>query len=184
MKNRNTKDVAENHIYSFLLSNLSLFVAIFFSLNSASEVAILFYALALNLFTHWFLFYTSRKKKMIHFSEYYNNLMIGIYCVAASIPVFLLIFPLLFMNSVSNPILLLLSWILSFLIHTILIKRYGWESQAEQLFSEYRMNISEKREEAFEKVKEFIDQSDPKKCTDYLNKSELFDERIEAYIKE
>jgi len=183
MKNRNTKDVAENHIYSFLLSNLSLFVAIFFYLNAASEVAILFFAIALNLFSHWFIFYTSRKKKLVHFSEYYNNLAIGIYCVAALIPVFLMIFPLLFLPSVSNSLLLIISWILSFIIHLLLLKRYAWESKAEQIISKYRMNISKKREEAFEKVKNFIDQSDRQKCANYLNKSELFDERIESYLK-
>ena len=184
MKNRNTKDVAENHIYSFILSNLFLFIGIFFSLNSAGEVAILFYILALNLFTNWLYFYSSHKKKLVHFSEYYNNLAIGIYCVAAIIPVFLVIVPLLLFPDISNSILLLIAWILAPIFNQIILKRYAWESKAEKVLNAYRMNIEEEKERAFEVLKSFIQESDKRRFSNYIEKSQLFDQKMEEYLEQ
>jgi len=181
MKNRNTKDVGENHIYAFILSNLFLFVGIFFSLNSVSEVAILFYSLSLNLFSIWIIFYSSIKKKLAHYSEYFNNLKIGILCVAAVLPVFLMLAPLLVQPDISKVLLLSLSWVMCLLIKALLSNYYSWELKAEQLMNNYRMNIGEDRDEKFEILKSFIE-INPNKFTSYIEKSEWFDDRVEDFI--
>jgi len=181
MKNRNTKDVGENHIYPFILSNLFLFVGIFFSLNSASEVAILFYSLSLNLFSIWIIFYSSLKKKLAHYSEYFNNLKIGVLCVAAIIPVFIMLAPLLVQPDFNKTLLLVISWIVCLLMNALLSNYYSWELKAEQLMNNYRMNIGEARDEKFKILKSFIE-INPNKFANYIEKSELFDDRIEEYI--
>ncbi|MDM8161708.1 hypothetical protein QUH73_17965 [Labilibaculum sp. K2S] len=182
MKNRNTKDPAENHIYPFILSNLVLFVAIFFSLNSAHEAAILLYSIALNLFVNWLVFYSTQKKKLIHFSEYYNNLIIGIFCIASFLPVFLMIIPVLLFPEISSFILLVSSLLISFLLKKIIIKNYKWEKKAEQYMNLYRMNIEEKKEQAFNDLKKFINESGQTKFADYLEKNQMFDRRMEEYL--
>nr|WP_320117206.1 hypothetical protein [uncultured Marinifilum sp.] len=182
MKNRNTKDVGENHIYPFILSNLFLFIAIFFSLNSAPEVAILFYSLSLNLFFHWFVFYSSTKKKIAHFSGYYNNLIIGICCLAACIPIFLMLLPLVLNIAISKLILLIFSLILSFVFKYILKISYSWETKTEVLMNKYRMSIELEREENFNIVKLHIDLN-RKKFADYIEKSELFDDKVYKYLE-
>ncbi|MBN2596090.1 MAG: hypothetical protein JXR82_04815 [Marinifilaceae bacterium] len=184
MKNRNTKDAAENHIYPFILSNLILFVAIFFSLNSAGEAAILLYSMALNLFVNWLIFYSSQKKKLVHFSEYYNNLVIGVFCISAILPIFLMIIPILFFPEITNSFLLFTSLILALLFKKIILTNYAWEKKAEQYMNIYRMNIKEKKELAFEELKKFINESGSAKFTDYLEKNQMFDRRMEAYIKD
>ncbi|MBL4560152.1 MAG: hypothetical protein JKX79_04130 [Labilibaculum sp.] len=184
MKNRNTKDVAENHIYPFIISNFVLFAAIFFSLNSAAEAATLLYSIALNLFSHWLIFYSSQKKKLAHFSEYYNNLAIGVFCIAAIIPVFVIIIPLLFFPEISNSLLLFTSLIIALLLKKIILTKYTWERKAEQYMNVYRMNIEEKKELAFEDLKKFITKSGSIKFADYLEKNQMFDRRMEEYLKE
>ncbi|MGQ1910169.1 hypothetical protein ACT3CE_10300 [Marinifilum sp. RC60d5] len=182
MKNRNTKDAGENHIYPFILSNLFLFIALFFSLNSAPEVAILFYSLTLNLFIHWLVFYTYTKKKIAHFSRYYNNLVIGICCSAASIPIFLMLLPLVLNLAMSHLTLLLFSLILSFVVKYMLNFYYSWETKTEILMNKYRMSIELEREENFEIVKSHADLN-RKKFTEYIEKSELFDDKIYKYLE-
>lgn len=184
MKNRNTKDVAENHIYPFIISNFVLFAAIFFSLNSATEAAILLYSIALNLFINWLFFYSSQKKKLAHFSEYYNNLAIGVFCIAAILPVFLMIIPILFFPEITNSLLLFTSLIIALLLKKIILTKYTWERKAEQYMNVYRMNIEEKKELAFEELKKFISESGNIKFTDYLEKNQMFDRRMEEYLKE
>ncbi|MPQ47623.1 hypothetical protein GCQ56_11475 [Marinifilum sp. N1E240] len=181
MKNRNTKDVGENHIYAFILSNLFLFVGIFFSLNSVSEVAILFYSLSLNLFSIWVIFYSSLKKKLAHYTEYFNNLKIGILCVAAILPVFLMLIPLLVQPDLSKTLLLGLSWIVCLISKALLSNYYSWELNAEQLMNNYRMNIGDTRDAKFEELKSFIE-INPDKFARYVEKSELYDDRIEDFI--
>lgn len=182
MKNRNTKDAGENHIYSFILSNLFLFVGIFFSLNSASDVAILFYILSLNLFTNWLIFYSSVKKKLNHYSEYYNNLRISIYCVGAVLPVFIVTPVILILPEVSNSLLLLIALILAPLFNQIILKRYWWETKAEKVLNKYRMNIQDEKEKAFLELKDFIEQSNKQKFTSYIEKSQLFDKKMEELM--
>lgn len=183
MRNRNSRDAGENHIYPFIISNFALFAGIFFSLNSAPEAAILLYSIALNLFTNWLSFYFSKKKKLAHFSGYYNDLEIGIFCVAAVIPVLSMILPLLLLSDISLFILLLISWGLAPIVNKIILKKYNWENQAEKHLIAYRMNIDEKKESAFDDLKNFIDQSDKKKFAEYIEKSQLFDRRMEEYVK-
>lgn len=178
MKNRNTKDPGENHIYPFILSNLFLFIGVFFSLNSASEVAILFYSLCINLFIHWLIFYTSTKKKIAFYSEFYNNLTIVVFCISSAIPVFLLLIPLVLELSISNLMLIMLSLIISFISKYILNSYFSWESTTEKLMNQYRMSIEQERDENFQFVKAHFD-SNPKKFKEYIEKSQLFDDRIE-----
>ncbi|WP_145957620.1 hypothetical protein [Labilibaculum antarcticum] len=183
MKNRNTKDVAENHIYPFIISNFVLFAGIFFSINSANEAAILLYSMALNLFINWLIFYSSQKKKLVHFSEYYNNMVIGVFCIAAMIPIFLMIIPILFFPEITNSLLLFTSLILSLPFKKIILTKYAWERKAEQYMHIYRMNIEEKKELAFEDLKKFINESGRAKFADYLEKNQMFDRRMEEYLK-
>jgi uncharacterized membrane protein len=182
MKNRNTKDPGENHIYSFVLSNLFLFVGIFFSLNTASEVAILFYSLATNLFFHWLGFYTTIKKKISHFSEYYNNLIIAVYCIASAVPVFLLLVPLVLEISVNHWTLLFVSLAISYLFKYLLKTYFGWETITEKLMNRYRMSIEKERDDHFLLIQAHLDR-DPEKFADYIEKSQMYDDRIEEYLK-
>lgn len=182
MKNRNTKDVAENHIYPFILSNFVLIVAIFFSLNSATEAAILLYSIVINLFSNWLVFYSSQKKKLAHLSEYYNNLIIGVFCIAAILPVFAMIVPIVFFPTISHSLLLFISWILALLLKVILIKNYSWETKVEHYLTIYRMNNEEKKEKAFEDLKTFIDQTGSTKFAKYTDKVQIFDKRIQEYL--
>ncbi|PXX96204.1 hypothetical protein DF185_20720 [Marinifilum breve] len=178
MKNRNTKDPGENHIYPFMISNILVFVGIFFSLNSAPEVAIILYSLALNLFIHWLGFYSSTKKKVARFSEYYNNLMIGLFCVSSVIPVFILMVSLVLELPIQNWTLLLISLIVSFIFKFGLYKYFAWESATEKLMNHYRMSIEQERDENFKIVKAHFE-TNPEKFKEYIEKSQLFDDRIE-----
>lgn len=178
MKNRNTKDPGENHIYPFIISNILVFVGIFFSLNSAPEVAVILYSLALNLFIHWFGFYSSTKKKIDRFSEYYNNLMIGIFCVSSVIPVFILMIFLVVELPIQNWTLLLISLLLSFIFKFSLYRYFTWESVTEKLMNQYRMSIEQERDDNFKIVKAHLD-TNPEKFKEYIEKSQLFDDRIE-----
>ena len=47
----------------------------------------------------------------------------------------------------------------------------------------YRMNNEEKKEQAFGNLKKFIDESGRTKFADYLEKNLMFDQRMEAYLK-
>lgn len=183
MKNRNTKDVGENHIYAFLLSNLALFIGIFFSLNSANEAALPLFSISINLFFNWSIFYLWKKKKLIHFSEYYNNLVISIFCIAALIPIIFILIPLLLLPEIPNSYLLLFSCILSLIANFAITKSYFWETKVEKTLNVYRMNIEQEKEDAFLEVKKIIDESDPKKFEEYIDKSQLYDERMEKYLR-
>ncbi|WP_372754545.1 hypothetical protein [Labilibaculum sp.] len=182
MKNRNTKDVAENHIYPFMIAIIVLFVAIFFSLNSAKEAALLLYTISINLIVNWLFFYASKKKKLTHFSEFHNNMVIGTFTTSAILPVFIII-PLVLVTALPHLLLLLLSLILSFTFNKIILLQHQWESKAEQILSYYRMNIEEKKELAFQDLKKFIDHSGVKKFEDYIDKNQMFDKKMEDYLK-
>jgi hypothetical protein len=45
------------------------------------------------------------------------------------------------------------------------------------------MNIEAEKELAFEDLKKFIDQSGAKKFENYLEKNQMFDKRMEEYLK-
>jgi hypothetical protein len=181
MKNRNSKDPAENHIYPFILSNLFLFIGVFFSLNSADEVGILFYSLSLNLFIHWLLFYLSTKKKIAHYSEFYNNLIIRNFFISSFIPVFLLGITLVFGFSLGSFILLIICLFVSFICKIILGIYLSWETKTEKLINQYRMSIQLEREENF-KIAMIHLKNNPEKSAEYIQKSQLFDEQIESQL--
>lgn len=181
MKNRNTKEVAENHIYPFIIANIVLFAALFFSLNSAQDAALLLYTISINLFSNWLIFYASKKKKLVHFSEYHNNMVIGSFTISALLPVFVII-PLLLFTSLSHLLLLLFGLILSFIFNKIILLQHEWESKAERMLSRYRMNIEDEKELAFEDLKRFIDESGAEKFENYLEKNQMFDKRMEEYL--
>ena len=182
MKNRNTKDVGENHIYPFIFSNLALFIGIFLSLNAANEAALPLFSISVNLFFNWSFFYLWKKKKLTHFSQHYNNLVISIFCIAALSPIIFLLIPLLFFPEITNGALLLFSWLFSFIAYFVIAKSYAWESKVEKKLNTYRMNIEEEKEDAFLEVQKLIDESDLQEFEEYIEKSQLYDERMEKYL--
>ena len=182
MKNRNTNDVGENHIYPFIFSNLALFIGIFLSLNAAMEAALPLFSMSINLFFNWSIFYLYKKKKLKHFSQHYNNLVISIFCIAALSPILLLLIPLLFLPEIPNSYLLLFSWLFSFVANFVIAKSYSWETKLEKTLNVYRMSIEEEKEDAFREVQKLIDESDLTKFEEYIENSQLYDERMEKYL--
>lgn len=182
MQNRNTKDPAENHIYQFTLSIIMSLVGIFFSLNDTPEAANLLYSLSINLFISWCIFYLSERKKLKNHSEYFHNLIISISFIGSVSPIVLLMIPYAFFNLFSSGLFLLTSFLLSLIINKIIQSFFTWEKQAELHLIEYRMNITDKKEKAFIKLKHFIDQSNRNKMKKYLEKALLFDKEVEEYL--
>ena len=93
-----------------------------------------------------------------------------------------MIIPILFFPEISSFILLISSLLISFLLKKIIIEKYKWERKAEQYMNLYRMNIEEKKEQAFEELKKFIEESGHNKFADYLEKNQMFDRRMEEYL--
>lgn len=182
MKNRNTKDPSENHIFPFILSNLFLFIGIFFSLQSAASVAILFYSMVLNLFVHWLRFYLIIRKKIKHYTVYFNNLTIRIFCLSSVIPAFLMLLPLVFELNVGSGFLLLSGFVLSIICKYALNKYYSWEAHTEKLMSRYRLSVGQQRDENFDFVKEYV-KLNPAKFSAYIEKSQLFDDKVEKLLE-
>lgn len=182
MKNRNTKDVGENHIYLFILSNLTLFIGIFFSLNNADEAATPLFSIAINLFFNWSLFYLWKKKQLKRHSQHYNNLLISILCISALCPTLLILLPLLFLPEITISYLLLAGWLINIIFYYTLLLSYKWESKLEKTLLAYRINIETEKETAFIDVKKMINESDPKKFEEYIEKAQLFDKRMEKYL--
>ena len=182
MKNRNTKDVGENHIYLFIFSNLALFIGIFLSLNSANDAALPLFSISINLFSSWAIFYLGKKKKLSKFSEHYNNLLISILSIAALIPIILLLISLLAFPDFPNSYLLFFSWVCSLIAYNLILKSYSWETKVEKILIIYRMSIEQEKEDAFLEVEKLIDESNPKKFEEYIEKSQLFDKKMENYL--
>ncbi len=93
-----------------------------------------------------------------------------------------MIIPILFFPEITNSFLLFTSLILALLFKKIILTNYAWERKAEQYMNLYRMNIEEKKEQAFEELKKFIEESGHNKFADYLEKNQMFDRRMEEYL--
>ncbi len=109
-------------------------------------------------------------------------MVISIFCIAALSPILLLLIPLLFMPEISNSYLLLFSCLFSFAANFVIAKSYSWETNLEKTLNVYRMNIEEEKEDAFREVQKLIDASDLTKFKEYIENSQLYDERMEKYL--
>jgi len=184
MKNRNTRDVGANHIYIFIFSNLSLFVAVFFSMNSAPQVAAIIYSLGLNLLLIWAIYYGSTKKKLKHHSQYFNDLTIGMGMLSAFISslVFSTVM-LLLADDQSFGIIILFFAFLAYVIHQIIMKAYSWNKEFEYKLINYRMTIESEKEDNGKILKEFLHDKDMDEVADYLDKIGVYDSHVDAIIE-
>ena len=185
MKNRNTKDVGANHIYTFIFSNISLFVAVFFSINSVPQVAAILYSLSLNLLLIWVLYYASAKNELKHHSQYFNDLTIGMGMLSAfaSTVIFSTIM-LLLRDDQSFGTLILFFAFLSYVIHLFIMKAYSWQKDFEYKLIDYRMTIEAEKENNGEILSEFLSDKDLDKAADYLDTIGLYDSGVDAIIED
>jgi len=183
MKNRNTKDVGGNHIYTFIFSNIALFAGVFFSLNSAPQVSAILYSLSLNLFLTWLVYYTSDKKKLKHHSQYFNDLTIGMGMLSAFISSVIFSFLMLFLSDdLSFGTLILFFAFLSLLIQVVIMKAYSWEKTFEKKLIGFRMTIQDEKEANGQVLYDFLKGKDMDEASDYLDKIGLFDSEVDAII--
>ena len=146
MKNRNTKDVGANHIYIFIFSNIALFVAVFFSMNSVPQVAAILYSLSLNLLFVWTVYYASSKNKLKHHSQYFNDLTIGMGMLSAFVlSVFFGLVMLFLSDEQSFGMLILFFAFLTYIVHLVIMKAYAWNKEFEDKLISYRMTIKEEK---------------------------------------
>jgi len=184
MKNRNTKDVGANHIYTFIFSNLSLFIAVFFSMNSAPQVAAILYSLSLNLLLIWAIYYASTKNKLKHHSQYYNDLTIGMGMFSAFVSSVIFSSVMLFLSDEQSfGTLILFFAFFAYVIHQLLMKTYSWNREFEDKLINFRMTIESEKEDNRKILIEFLRDKDLDAATDYLDKIDLFDSGVDAIIE-
>jgi len=183
MKNRNTKDVGANHIYAFIFSNISLFVAVFFSMNSVPQVAAILYSLSLNLLLIWVLYYASGKRKLKHHSQYFNDLTIGMGMLSAFISaVIFSTIMLLLRDDQSFGTLILFFALLAYVIHLLIMKAYSWQKAFEEKLIDYRMTIEAEKEDNAKILSDFLSDKDLDKAVDYLDTIGIFDSGVDTII--
>jgi len=184
MKNRNTKDVGANHIYIFIFSNLSLFVAVFFSMNSVPQVAAILYSLALNLLLVWAIYYASTKNKLKHYSQYFNDITISMGMLSAFVSsVFFGLMMLFLSDEQSFGTIILFFAFLAFVIHVLIMKAYFWHKEFEGKLIKYRMTIEAEKEANGKILSEFLSDKDLDKAADYLDTIGLYDSGVDAIIE-
>ena len=185
MKNRNTKDVGANHIYTFIFSNLSLFVAVFFSMNSVPQVAAILYSLSLNLLLIWAIYYASTKNKLIHHSQYFNDLTISMGMLSAFVSSLIFSCVMLFLSDAQSfGTLILFFAFLAYVIHLLIMKAYSWNKEFENKLINYRMTIESEKEDNGKLLIEFLRDKDLDVVTDYLDKIGLCDSNVDAIIED
>ncbi|MRT91756.1 hypothetical protein [Ancylomarina sp. 16SWW S1-10-2] len=183
MKNRNTKDVGANHIYVFIFSNISLFVAVFFSMNSVPQVAAILYSLALNLLLVWTIYYASTKKKLELYSQYFNDITISMGMLSAFLSSVCFGLVMLFLSDKhSFGTIILLFAVLAYVIHAIIMKTYAWQKAFEAKLINYRMTIEADKIANGEILSEFLSDTDLDKAADYLDTIGMFDSGVDAMI--
>ena len=184
MKNRNTKDVGANHIYIFIFSNISLFVAVFFSMNSVPQVAAVLYSLSLNLLLIWAVYYASSKNKLKLYSQYFNDITISMGMLSAfgSSVLFGLIMLFLSDEQSFGTIILFFAF-LAFVIHVLIMKIYAWHKEFEDKLIKYRMTIEAEKEANGKILSEFLSDKDLDKAADYLDTIGLYDSGIDTIIE-
>ncbi|MFT5748900.1 MAG: hypothetical protein ACI93S_000147 [Ancylomarina sp.] len=184
MKNRNTKDVGANHIYIFILSNLSLFVAVFFSMNSVPQVAAILYSLALNLLLVWAIYYASTKKKLKLYSQYFNDITISMGMLSAFVSSMFFGLMMLFLSEEQSFGTIILFFVfLAFVIHVGIMKSYAWHKEFEGELIEYRMTIEVEKEANGKILSEFLSDKDLDKAADYLDTIGLYDSSVDSMIE-
>ncbi|MCZ4694393.1 hypothetical protein DWB61_04165 [Ancylomarina euxinus] len=184
MKNRNTKDLGANHIYTFIFSNISLFVAVFFSINSVPQVAAILYSLSLNLLLIWVLYYASAKSKLKYHSQYFNDLTIGMGMLAAFVSAVIFSSIMLLLNdNQSFGALIIFFAFLAYFIHFLIMKAYSWNKVFENKLIDYRMTIEAEKENNRKILLEFLSESDLDKASDYLDTIGLYDSGVDAIIE-
>lgn len=184
MKNRNTKDVGANHIYVFIFSNISLFVAVFFSMNSAPQVAAILYSLSLNLLLIWAIYYASTKNRLKLYSQYFNDLTIGMGLFSAFVSsVFFGLIMLFLSDEQSFGTIILFFAFLTYIVHLVIMKAYSWNKAFEDKLISYRMTIKEEKEANGKILSEFLSDKDLDKATDYLDAIGIFDSGVDAIIE-
>lgn len=184
MKNRNTKDVGANHIYVFIFSNISLFVAVFFSMNSVPQVAAILYSLALNLLLVWAIYYASTKTKLKLYSQYYNDISISLGMLSAFLSSVCFGLIMLFLSDEQSfGKIILLFAVLAYVIHVLFMKTYAWNKEFEDKLIRYRMTIEADKEVNREALSQFLSDSDLDKAADYLDTIGMFDSGVDAIIE-
>jgi len=184
MKNRNTKDVGANHIYVFIFSNISLFVAVFFSMNSVPQVAAILYSLALNLLLVWAIYYASTKKKLKLYSQYFNDISISMGMLSAFVSSVCFGLIMLFLSDEQSfGKIILLFAVLAYVIHILIMKAYAWQKDFEEKLIRYRMTIEADKEANGEILSEFLSDKDLDKAADYLDTIGMFDSGVDAIIE-
>ena len=184
MKNRNTKDVGANHIYIFIFSNLSLFVAVFFSMNSAPQVAAILYSLALNLLLVWAIYYASIKKKLQLYSQHFNDISISTGMLSAFLSSVCFGLVMLFLSDEQSfGKIILLFALISYVIHVSIMKTYAWHKEFEGKLIRYRMTIEADKEANGEILSKFLSDKDLDKAADYLDTIGMFDSGVDAIIE-
>ncbi|MDE5423088.1 hypothetical protein L3073_12790 [Ancylomarina sp. DW003] len=185
MKNRNTKDVGANHIYIFIFSNLCLFVAVFFSINSVPQVAAILYSLSLNLLLIWTIYYASTKNKLKHYSQYFNDLTISMGMLSAFVSALIFSLVMLFLSDAQSfGTLILFFAFMAFVIHQLIMKAYAWNKEFESKLINYRMTIESEQEENGKILSEFLTDADLDRATDYLDKIGIYDSGVDAIIED
>ena len=184
MKNRNTKDVGANHIYSFIFSNLFLFMAVFFSMNSVPQVAAILYSLSLNLLLVWTIYYASTKNKLKYYSQYFNDITIRMGMLSAFVSsVFFGLIMLFLSDEQSFGIMILFFAFLAYVIYVLLMKTYSWNKEFEDKLINYRMTIEAEKKANGKILSEFLRDTDLDKLTGYLDTIGLYDSGVDAIVE-
>lgn len=184
MKNRNTKDVGANHIYVFIFSNISLFVAVFFSMNSVPQVAAILYSLSLNLLLVWAIYYASTKRKLKLHSQYYNDISISLGMLSAFLSSVCFGLIMLFLSDEQSfGKIILLFAVLAYVVHVLFMKVYAWNKEFEDKLIRYRMTIEADKDLNGEILTEFLSDSNLDKAADYLDTIGMFDSGVDAIIE-
>ena len=184
MKNRNTKDVGANHIYVFIFSNISLFAAVFFSMNSVPQVAAILYSLALNLLLVWTIYYASTKKKLKLYSQYFNDLCISMGMLSAFLSSVCFGLIMLFLSDEQSfGTIILLFAVLAYVVHVIIMKTYAWQQEFEAKLINYRMTIEDDKLVNGRVLSEFLSDKNLDKAADYLDTIGMFDSGVDAIIE-
>lgn len=183
MKNRNTKDVGANHIYVFIFSNIALFLAVFFSMNSVPQVAAILYSLSLNFLLSWAVYYSTTKNKLKHYSQYFNDLNIAMGLLSGFIATLVFSITMLFLGDAKSfGSLILFFALVSYFIHLLIMKRYAWHKSFEEKVIDFRMTIETEKECNAENLSAFLDGTDLERASDYLDTIGIYDSGVDTII--
>lgn len=153
-------------------------------MNKVPQVAAICYSLSFNLLLIWAIYYSTTKKKLKHYSLYFNDLTIGFGILSAFVSA--LLFGLIMIalsDQQSFGVHILFFAFLSYLLHYFIMKKYGWNKAFEQKLIDFRMTIEAEKIEKGEILKEFLRGSNLKEVTDYLDKINVYDSNVDAIIE-